>query len=307
MFPDRLNPADDRAEDNIYLAHESHFDRQYVKHSSGSFLTQARPDRVNAYLSFKIANGRLPTPFTKEEEQVLNEGNIHPRMFCPWLTAQFKSTQIGLLVASLQGARDGVAVQNYLFTLFRRAGITPTIVDTLHWSLACNTQTVQLFCHWRGEDSSYHIHEFCSASLRASFQDLDRYKDMVRMRMYLRNILEWSQYERLDRIRQIVAVILKKRDIEAANLAQAEARVRAQAVNVQSAATRRVKAKTISRRSGTTAATSVAFSAPTDEGYGRSRQHETSPRNTSGRTSGSSSKRRRSEHLEDGGSADELA
>lgn len=254
----------------------------------------------------------ISVPFTPAEEQILNEGNITLGMFAPWLTGRFKTAPVGLLVAALQAARDGVAVQNWLLALFQRAGIKPTVVDTLHWSLVCNTQSAQLFCHWyNNDDGRYHIFELCSAGLRAPFRKLDRNKDMVRMRMYLRNILEWAQYERLDRIREVVATIQQNRQVEAAKLAKAEAQLQARArASAQATAPKRRK-KAPSHRTSTTDTRSVAFtvpsSTPSDEGYGGSRQHETSPRNTAGRTSASSSKTHRGQPRQDEDSQDELA
>lgn len=312
-FPDKLNPGDVRAEANIYLAHETRFERLYVKHADGTRLTQPRPDRVNAYMPSSIAKGYIPVPFTPAQELILSEGNINPAMFAPWLTAQFKSALIGLLAAALQGARDGYAVQRYLLSLFQRAGITPTVIDTLHWSLTCNTQMAQLFCHWYDHvDNRYHMYELCSAGLRAPFHNLDRNPDMVQMRMCLRNILDWSQHERLDRIREVVNAIEEKRQAEDIELAEAEARLQAKTrADAEYTASKRGK-KGPSRKKTTTGSHTVGFQIPCSssarEQYGGNRQHEASPQNTTGRaSSGASSKRFRTERFQGEDSEDELA
>lgn len=211
MFPDCTDLGDDRAEKDVYFAYECQFERPYVRHSNGSCLTQPRPDKTNSYMPQRIAGGRISAPFDDDEEAILNEDSIHRDALCPFLTAEFKNAMDGLLVATLQGARDGVAVQNYLQALFDRADMTPTVVDTCHWSLTCNTQSAQLSLHWWGQDGRYHMHEFCNGNLRAPCCELDRNGNMVRLRKFLRNILGYAMNERLRRIKEVIAAIQSKR------------------------------------------------------------------------------------------------
>jgi hypothetical protein len=111
MFPDRRH--DPQAPADICLVNETYFDRRYVKHpADGRDLRQARPDRVNAYLPSRRAKGLVGVPFTRKEEAILNEGNLHPDVYAPWLTGQFKNATLGHSVAMKQGARDATAVQN---------------------------------------------------------------------------------------------------------------------------------------------------------------------------------------------------
>lgn len=66
MFPDCLDPTEERAENDVYLALEARFDWKYVKHwGGGALLRQARPDVVNAYMSNNIAINRFEVPFTE--------------------------------------------------------------------------------------------------------------------------------------------------------------------------------------------------------------------------------------------------
>ena len=214
MFPDRRR--DSEAPANICLVNETYFDRQYVKHPAGGRnLRQARPDRVNAYLPSWLAQGLVDVPFTLEEEAILDDGNLHPDVYSPWLTGQFKNADHGHTVAMKQGARDATAVQNWYLQFFSRAEMIPTVVDTVHWSITCNFETVKLFCHWYSSENKYHMTEHSRVSLRGPHRKLERNEDMARMRKYLRNLLEWAQNERLNRIREVIAAIRVKRANEA--------------------------------------------------------------------------------------------
>lgn len=282
MFPDCTNPGDERGERNVSFVFEAQFNRQYVKHRDGSSLTQPRPDLTNGYMSRKVARGLIPAPFDEDEEQILNENNIHSEALCPYITAEFKSARVALFIASLQAARNGVAVQNYLQALYERAGMQPSVVDTCHWSIVCNTQSAQLFLHWRGEGGKYHMRPFCSADLRASFKQLDKNPAMVTLRRYLRNILEYALNERLRRIKDVIAGIAAKRDEEDASPAQRQ--------------------PAASRRSGAGQGRSVAFSVQ-ESGYASVRPTQSPARRE---TTASPYKKRRTEPSRHDEEADEL-
>jgi hypothetical protein len=298
MFPDRTDPLDERGERDISFVHEAQFDRQYVQHTDGTFLTQPRPDRTNAYLSQYNTCDLVPAAFTEEEEAIICEGSIHKEALFPWLIGEFNSAKIGIRIAVLQCARTGLAVNNYLAKFYRRADIEPTVVETCHWSIACNPEIAHLLLHWRAQDGRYHVHSFSRASLRAPFSNLDRNEDMVKMRKCLRNILEYARNERLQRLKQVIAAIQKKENTEVAQLPLAPA-----------ALPRRRQSNSTLRRSGTSGP-AVAFDMTSDEGYS-SRRNVGLPQQValrrSGRTPGAPSKRRRTDLPEDDDESDELA
>jgi hypothetical protein len=269
MFPDRRH--DPQAPANICLVNETYFDRQYVKHpADGRDLRQARPDRVNAYMPSRNVKGLVDVPFTRDEEAILNEGNLHPDVYAPWLTGQFKNASLGHSVAMKQGARDATAVQNWHFRFFNRADMNPTVVDTVHWSITCNTEGVKLSCHWYSSDHQYHMTEHSRASLRGTHWKLERNEDMARMRKYLRNLLEWAQTERLNRIREVIAAIRTRRANAAKEAKEdAEKKVGSQAGEQRASKSSRTVgfAESPTPRSG--------------EAFGTNRQHYTSPSNTS--------------------------
>jgi hypothetical protein len=115
--------------------------------------------------------------------------------------------------------------------------------------------------------------EHSRASLRGTHWKLERNEDMARMRKYLRNILEWAQNERLNRIRKVIAAIRVKR-ANAAKQARAEAEQKA---GGQAGAQR-------TSTSSRTVGFAESPASRSGEAFGTSRQHETSPSNTSARS-----------------------
>ncbi|KAJ4365363.1 hypothetical protein N0V95_000510 [Ascochyta clinopodiicola] len=226
-------------EEHISLCHETNFAREYVQHQEAlRSLPQPRPDRANSYVSYRRQNdtkGRLKSPFTREDEEIIREDTIHDVVLFPWLTAQFKNAIKGSLEeAKWQCARDGVASSNYLRKFFTRAGKPVNELTTMHWSLGCNGKHAELYYHWGDQHGRHHMKRFCSAELGATNLRDDRNQQMVYMRKCLRNLLEYVKTERLAKIKEVIHTIQSVCD-EAAK-AKGKGRARATVPGIASAA-----------------------------------------------------------------------
>lgn len=212
MFVDAV---DDRGEELVALTPEARFDTAYVTHPTKPrfVLSQPRPDKTNGYipsdLAEKCRTKAVRAPFTKEEEQKLlldlDNPPIERSVLCPWYTIEFKALEnyAGCKIAKLQTCRNGVAVCEYMARLYQRAGIVPDAVDTCHWSLTCDTKTIELFVHWRvqeGDEVQYHMRRISTAALEGDEDEVENDK-VVKIRKRLRNLLEHARGQRLDRIK----------------------------------------------------------------------------------------------------------
>jgi len=184
-------------------------------------LPQPKPDQTNGYITRAVAltykDENLRLPFSEEEENKLlsdtSNPPIHKHVLCPCYTLQGKSSKVGLRLATLQCGRDGVAVNEYMHRLWQRAGLTPTVVESCHWSMACDTLQIVLYVHWRavGEDGKvkYHMQEVYGTRLQP-FRKHDNENDqVVGIRKGLRNLLHYVQNDRLMRIKQVLKLIPK--------------------------------------------------------------------------------------------------
>lgn len=214
----------------VSLTHEPQFNRDYVAHSVQKFsLGQPRPDRSNGYVSRLHSAGGLTSPFSEEEELIIRNHMapvLHDESFFPWLTAEFKSA-IGenITIATFQCARHGVGVNNYMSRIYGSADIVASMTETLHFSIACDLNTAILFVHWIGTDKKYYMQRAYSAQLSPLSMFDTKNEQMVLMRKYLRNILDWALGERLDRIRDAVRIVQQKHAATAAK-PQAQAKGR---------------------------------------------------------------------------------
>ncbi|KAJ8114324.1 hypothetical protein OPT61_g3769 [Boeremia exigua] len=221
MFRDAMHELG--GEHHIYKGVEVNFNREYVTHPKDmeKSLAQPRPDRANGYVAYPVQEasmGLLVSPFTEDEHAIVMEDSINERVLFPWLTAQFKSA-IGesIEVAKLQCARDGVAVNNYMRQFYERAGMPSDELMTMHWSIACDINIAQLYCHWQDKQGKFHMDLFCSAGLYACDpHQEDRNAQMVFMRKCLRNLLEHVQGARLDSIKTAIRAIQAKRNASSA-------------------------------------------------------------------------------------------
>ncbi|KAJ8117198.1 hypothetical protein OPT61_g1538 [Boeremia exigua] len=215
MFREAYHELD--GEEFISQSPEVYLEKIYVAHEDKErSLSQPRAHVANGYVAVRqqeASNGLLRSLFTLEQELIIREDSINDEVLFPWLTGHFKSAMgESIEAAKLQCARDGVAVNNYLRSFFGRAGIPFDEVSTMHWSIACNVTTAQLFCHWQDDQGGYNMRCFCSANLGASIFNQDRNDHMVFMRKCLRNLLEYAQHERIDKIKEAISAIQLARD-----------------------------------------------------------------------------------------------
>lgn len=218
-----------------YMVPEVEFNLAYISHRDDSRFKLKKP-RVNKALGYmrrefirtqpKRISSKLQPAFTAEEEtKLLDDPAVRPisrYVLCPWHTMEFKSFEAyaGLKQAKLQAAGNGAAACEHMYQLYRHAGVEPTAVDTMHWSLTCDTKTAELFVIWRqqsaNEPARYHMRREWSTTLEAPNNSDDEDKDenedehgvenalVADLRNRLRNLLDHASGARLTRIKRDV-------------------------------------------------------------------------------------------------------
>lgn len=204
-------------EEYTYWDQESRLAPAYVTRvEEGERITLSKPiaDACNGYIRRDIAQTSLLSlacPFTEDEEAKLTKDPGLPPVLLdvlvPFLTAQLKTLLgDGLLIAKYQAARDGSAMCEYLHRLFTRGKVEFSAVDTCHWSVTCDTDTVRLYVHWHEAGPRYHMKELDRAPLKPSWEDPEN-KSLRRMRDRLRNIQEHAVKGRLQRIKTALETV----------------------------------------------------------------------------------------------------
>jgi hypothetical protein len=111
----------------------------------------------------------------------------------PFLTAEWKSDgSEGHTHAALQAVLGAACVVNNNYAFLKHAGMMPTLLDTIHFSLTCNMDTVKLYVHWR-EFFEGDIHHYSKRISSHGLRDADEDEsnpDMLKFRARLRNILD---------------------------------------------------------------------------------------------------------------------
>jgi hypothetical protein len=215
MFPDQSHQFLD-GELWITLINEAQFNREYFLHKDSSRnLPQSRPDRTNGYVS-RAYSAEMTSPFSEEEEYIIRHHMVpllHDEALFPWLTAEFKSA-LGQSIAwaTLQCARHGVGVCNYMHRFYAAADITASMTESIHFSVACDANQAILLVHWIGDDGKYYMQQACQAHISPLTALETKNDHMVLMRMYMRNILDWATGERLGRIRAAINSVQQRID-----------------------------------------------------------------------------------------------
>jgi len=126
----------------------------------------------------------------------------------PFLTSEWKAGggSEGHAQAALQATRGGACVVNYNHTFLESAGMVPSNLETMHFSLTCDMRTVIINVNWRDYVDSEVVHY----SKKISSHRLDDEKDMLEFRGHLRNILDWAVGERLDMFHRAIKMLAKK-------------------------------------------------------------------------------------------------
>jgi hypothetical protein len=215
MFRDQSHQLLDR-ELWISLINETQFNREYFIHKeSNRSLPLSRPDRTDGYVSRAYSAG-MTSPFSEEEEYIIRHHMVpllHDDALFPWLTAEFKSAlEQSIAWAALQCARHGVGVCNYMRRFYAAADITASMTENIHFSVACDANQAILLVHWIGNDGKYYMQQACQAHISPSTALGTKNDQMVLMRMYLRNILDWATDERLGRIREAINFVQQRID-----------------------------------------------------------------------------------------------
>ncbi|KAF2820811.1 hypothetical protein CC86DRAFT_374129 [Ophiobolus disseminans] len=170
-------------------------------------LSQPKPDSCVGYILQREAKAaRVRAPFTAEEEGVLNDYVLTKLMYMPFMTAQWKAPHgnEGLFAAQSQSARDGAVIVNHLYDLYRVAySKTPGVVETCHFSVTCDIQSVEIWVHWR-DGSSHHMELIFEGHCRKEVQMLD-------MRAIVRNIQQYAINERLRSIRAALPLFARNK------------------------------------------------------------------------------------------------
>ncbi|KAF2752954.1 hypothetical protein EJ05DRAFT_445837 [Pseudovirgaria hyperparasitica] len=178
-------------------------------------LFRPKPDHAAGYVSASDAERvSVAAPFTGEEEALLNRMKLADQIHFPFFTAQWKS-QGGAeshLHARVQGARDGATIINHMNKFFVAAAHNTKPVDTCHFSMTCDMDSVQLYVHWRDISSEglerYHM----ELIKRTWLEEPTEVKDYKRV---LRNIVHWATTTRLENIR---CALVKLRNVNASRL-----------------------------------------------------------------------------------------
>jgi hypothetical protein len=128
------------------------------------------------------------------------------RMYFPFLTSQWKTTNSGenIAAAQVQAARDGATVVNYLHTFYTVAkGSAPSPALTCHFSLVCDLNAGEIWLHWR-EGSDHYMEHVYSFFLRDHSQ-------LLEARGLLKNILKHAVEDRLQAIKEAIPSFAQKR------------------------------------------------------------------------------------------------
>jgi len=133
----------------------------------------------------------------------------------PFLTCQWKcgDGDEGHPHATLQGARDGACIVNYNHAFLEASGLPPSVVDTCHFSVTCDMESVKLWVHWRASTAGeveHHMKRIGFYVIRDDQGDPEN-PGVKPFRARLRNILEWAQGPRLARFHSAIARLTNDR------------------------------------------------------------------------------------------------
>jgi hypothetical protein len=127
----------------------------------------------------------------------------------PFITSEWKSAVAhkGHWDAGLQTSRDGAILTNYNHAFLERGGLAPSVIDTSHYSVTCDMDTIKLYVHWRTTRAGrvYHFSKVIDHYMIFNHRDPNTvHTDVIRFRACLRNILDWALSSRLETFRQAI-------------------------------------------------------------------------------------------------------
>ncbi|KAH6253406.1 hypothetical protein HBI38_219950 [Parastagonospora nodorum] len=164
-------------------------------------------DHAIGYVTSECAvNGEVSSVFTAAEEVNMDVylPSVTSMVHFPFLTCEWKSyiAAEDHAQAELQCARGSSAIVNFNHQFFVGASCTPSAVDTCHFSITCNMNTVHLYVHWRAptwKDGQYHMQRIGQQFLKDLYHPEN--PGMAEFRGQLRNVLEWALDKRLSNIK----------------------------------------------------------------------------------------------------------
>lgn len=122
----------------------------------------------------------------------------------PFLTAQWKAAISGenQVHASLQAARDGALIVNYMHHFYSLAypNRAPTQLETCHFSLTTEGYTIILWIHWREVDPK--DGEVYFRMEEVDMARMGKLDDLLHMRKMLHNYIDFALGQRLRSIKE---------------------------------------------------------------------------------------------------------
>ena len=224
-YPDGIKGLTLKDQVNLVKDHLPKPPRVTVPELWGS-LARPQPDSCIGYITATEATTHTPPfamPFTREEDDMADWSVTLPSITIysansscrynvvhnadthfPFLTAQWKSAIFGenQVHASLQAARDGALIVNYMHHFYSIAypNRPPTQLETCHFSLTTEGYTIILWTHWREvnpEDG-----EVCFRMEEVEMARMRRLDDLLNIRRILHNYVEFAFGERLRSIKE---------------------------------------------------------------------------------------------------------
>lgn len=127
-----------------------HFPTQYLpRNILHSPLQQSRPDLCIGYPAAELTARMEVSPvFTKDQEHAIDKAGetLAPNLHFPCMTAQCRSYRgKSQQMTILQGGVDGACAVNYNHRFYEQAGIVPSVVQTCHYSITCDNNSVKLW------------------------------------------------------------------------------------------------------------------------------------------------------------------
>ncbi|KAF2811521.1 uncharacterized protein BDZ99DRAFT_385092 [Mytilinidion resinicola] len=181
-------------------------------------LARPQPDSCIGYITATEATTHTPAfamPFTHEEDDMADWHNVvqNADTHFPFLTAQWKAAIFGenQVHASLQAARDGALIVNYMHDFYSLAypNRTPTHLETCHFSLTTEGYTIILWIHWREVDlENGEVYFRMEEVEMARMGKLDDLLDVWRT---LHNYLDFALGERLRSIKEALSAFWSNR------------------------------------------------------------------------------------------------
>lgn len=201
-------------------------------------LARPQPDSCIGYITAMEARAmKVSMPFTLEEDDMAGWYNVvqNAATHFPFLTAQWKAAISGenQFHASLQAARDGALIVNYLHKFYSQAypDNSPSQLETCHFSVTTEMYTCMLWIHWREENpvdgKVYYRMEEVETSR------MNKLNDLREMRKLLHNYIDFALGERLMSIKKALHAFWPNRPMEKVKDIQSESSVTTSVLQLQ--------------------------------------------------------------------------